>query len=58
MSGFAKPRWAFDFLLFSTEKADGKTMQISKQKSLDDENTPGVFHVSLMYFYSCISVYS
>ncbi|XP_063612873.1 glycosylated lysosomal membrane protein-like isoform X2 [Penaeus indicus] len=45
MSGFAKPRWAFDFLLFSTEKADGKKIQISKQKSLDDENTPGVFHL-------------
>ncbi|XP_042863344.1 glycosylated lysosomal membrane protein-like [Penaeus japonicus] len=45
MSGFAKPRWAFDVFLFTAEKADGKTMHISKQKSLDDENTPGVFHL-------------
>lgn len=47
MSGFAKPRWALDVILFSAEIADEKKMQISKQKSLDDENTPGVFHVSL-----------
>ncbi|ROT82686.1 Lysosomal protein NCU-G1 [Penaeus vannamei] len=45
MSGFAKPRWALDVILFSAEIADEKKMQISKQKSLDDENTPGVFHL-------------
>lgn len=47
ISGFANARWAMDLVIFSSEEIiDGEEgIQLSARKSLDDENTPGVFHL-------------
>lgn len=50
ISGYINPRWAMDLIIFSSEKIGEESIQLSAQRSLDDENTPGVFHVSV---FSC-----
>lgn len=46
VSGFINPRWAMDLIVFSSENITAEDdIQLSTQKSLDDENTPGVFHL-------------
>ncbi|KAG7176209.1 putative Lysosomal transcription factor, NCU-G1-containing protein [Homarus americanus] len=46
ISGFKKARWAMDLIIFSSEplNEEEKGIEFSTEKSLDDENTPGVFH--------------
>lgn len=49
ISGFSKPRWALDFIMFSMEHKDDvvkkEGFQYATHKSLDDENTPGIFNL-------------
>ncbi|XP_042243548.1 glycosylated lysosomal membrane protein B-like [Homarus americanus] len=47
ISGFKKARWAMDLIIFSSEplNEEEKGIEFSTEKSLDDENTPGVFHL-------------
>lgn len=52
MNGFVNPRWALDMVVVSSEQKvqgqdqDKKDIQFYESISMDDENSPGVFHVS------------
>lgn len=52
MNGFVNPRWALDMIVVSSEPVvhgqdqDKKDIQFHESISMDDENSPGVFHVS------------
>ena len=48
-SNFTKSRFALDVLLVSNDNPNS-TAIIESRKSLDDENTPGVFTVSMYLF--------
>ncbi|XP_045621214.2 glycosylated lysosomal membrane protein B [Procambarus clarkii] len=47
ISGFINARWALDLVMFCSEEkeVDDSGFKLSTKKSLDDENTPGVFHL-------------
>lgn len=62
MNGFVNPRWALDMIVVSSESVvhgqdqDKKDIQFHESISMDDENTPGVFHVSDSEHYQVVAL--
>ncbi|KAK3885826.1 hypothetical protein Pcinc_009989 [Petrolisthes cinctipes] len=54
MNGYVNPRWALQMVVVSSEpvvhgqEEDEKDIQLHQSTSLDDENSPGVFHLDEM----------